>query len=145
MGGFFASDEQGIEGICAVGTVFEQVFLRLGQFLAALILVKSVASACHPGSLNSEDQVIVVLAIEERQCLKPVKTFSNYHDYDGSEQKESQDKEEPEEPLGIMPKIAAIVFFVALLHLSSFFDKHSIDLSDMLLHLAQYPFVFLGE
>ena len=68
--------------------------------------------------------------------------FVNHHDYESSEQEESQDEEEPEEPLGIMPKIAAIVFFVALLHLSSFFDKHSIDLSDMLLHFVEKPRVF---
>ena len=145
MGEFFTSDEQGIEGVCAVDTVFEEIFLRLGQLLAPFILKETVVSACHTGSLNSENQVIVVLAVEERQCLKPIKPFANHHNYESSEQEESQDEEEPEEPLGIMPKIAAIVFFVALLHLSSFFDKHSIDLSDMLLHLAQYPFVFLGE
>ena len=56
MGEFFTSDEQGIEGVCAVGTVFEEIFLRLGQLLAPFILMETVASACHTGSLNSEKE-----------------------------------------------------------------------------------------
>ena len=36
--------------------------------------MESIASACHPGSLNSENQVIVVLVVEERhQPLLPLK------------------------------------------------------------------------
>ena len=46
--------------------------------------------------------------------LKPIEPFANHHDDDSSEQKESQDEEEPEEPLGIMPKVTAIVFLVAV-------------------------------
>ena len=48
------------------GTVFEQIFLCLGQLLTSFVLVKSIASACHTGCLNSGNQVIVILAVEER-------------------------------------------------------------------------------
>ena len=43
LGEFFCSHEQGIEGICAIGTVFEQVFFGLCQLLSPFILVESVA------------------------------------------------------------------------------------------------------
>ena len=44
------------------------------SFSPPFILVESIASACHPGSLNSENQVIVVLVVEERhQPLLPLK------------------------------------------------------------------------
>ena len=42
-----------------------------------------------------------------------------------------------------MPKIAAIIFLVTLLNLPAFFDKHTIDLTDMFLHLGKHPSVFL--
>ena len=54
--------------------MFEEIFFRLCQLFASFILVESVASACHPGSLNSENKVIVVLAVEERhEPLLPLK------------------------------------------------------------------------
>ena len=77
------------------------------------------------------------------RCLEPVAPSANHHDYGGGEDEEAQDKEEPEEPLGIMPQIAAVILLVSFLNPSAFFDKHSIDLSDILLHLAEHPLVFL--
>lgn len=72
-----------------------------------------------------------------------MKPFAYHHDYDRGEQEEAQYEEEPEEPLGIMPKITAIVFLVSLLNPSALFDKHAIDLTDMFLHFGKHPFVFL--
>ncbi|MBP9984003.1 MAG: hypothetical protein KBF13_02645 [Prevotella sp.] len=60
----------------------------------------------------------------------------HHHDYDGSEQEESQNEEEPEEPLGIMPKVTAIIFLIAIHGFLAFFDQHGIDLSNMLPHFA---------
>ena len=39
LGEFFTSDEQGIEGIRAIGTVFEQILFQFNQFLTPFILV----------------------------------------------------------------------------------------------------------
>ena len=38
----FATDVEGIEGVGAVGAVFEQVFFRFGKFLAAFVFAKSI-------------------------------------------------------------------------------------------------------
>ena len=61
-----AADIEGVEGIGAVGAVFEKVFLRFGLLLHALVLAEAVASALHSGGLDGEDEVIVVLAVEVR-------------------------------------------------------------------------------
>ena len=37
-GELFAADVESIEGICAVGSVFEEVFFALSKFLAAFVL-----------------------------------------------------------------------------------------------------------
>ncbi len=66
LGEFFTSDEQCIESISAIGTVFEKILFRLSQLLTGFILVKAITSSCHSSSLNSENQVIVILAIKER-------------------------------------------------------------------------------
>ena len=72
MGEFLASDEQGIEGISAIGTVFEEILFRFSQLFASFVLVKAIASTSNPCSLNSENQVIVILAIKERhEALLP--------------------------------------------------------------------------
>ena len=63
---FFATDVEGIEGICAVGAVFEQVFLALRELFAGLILAEAVATVGGTGGLNSKDKVFVVRAVEER-------------------------------------------------------------------------------
>ena len=56
--------------------------------------------------------------------LKPVKPFAYHHDYDRGEQEEAQYEE-------------------LLLNPPMFFCKHTIDLTDMFLHLGKHPFVFL--
>ena len=42
-----------------------------------------------------------------------------------------------------MTEVTAIIFLVAFLNLPAFLDKHGIDLTDILLHLANHPFVAL--
>ena len=61
-----AADVECIKRICAVGAVFEEVFFRLGKFLAAFVFAETIAAAAHAGGLNGEDKVIVILLIEER-------------------------------------------------------------------------------
>ncbi len=77
------------------------------------------------------------------RCLEPVAPSAHHHDYGSGEYEEAQDKEEPEEPLGIVTEVTAIIFLVAFLNLPAFLDKHGIDLTDILLHLANHPFVAL--
>lgn len=54
---FFATDVEGIESICAVGAVFEQVFLALRELFARLILAEAVATVGDTGGLNGKDKV----------------------------------------------------------------------------------------
>ena len=42
-----------------------------------------------------------------------------------------------------MPKVAAVILFIAVTDFSAFFGKHAIDLTQMCLHLGNHPFVFL--
>ena len=77
------------------------------------------------------------------RCLEPVAPSAHHHDYGRCEYEEAQNKEEPEEPLGIVTEVTAIIFLVAFLNLPAFLDKHGIDLTDILLHLANHPFVAL--
>ena len=52
---FFAADVEGIESVGAVGAVFEQVFLGLGEFLAGLVLVEAVAATADTCGLDGEN------------------------------------------------------------------------------------------
>lgn len=52
---FLAGDVEGIEGIGAVGAVFEQVFFALGELFARLILAEAVATIGDTGGLNGKD------------------------------------------------------------------------------------------
>ena len=63
---FFAADVERIEGIGAVGAVFEKVFLRFGLLLHALVLAEAVAPSLHSCGLDGDDEIIVVLAVEVR-------------------------------------------------------------------------------
>lgn len=63
---FFATDVQRIECIRAVGTMFEEVFLRLWLFLHRLVLSESESAPFDTSRLNSEDKIIVILSVEER-------------------------------------------------------------------------------
>ena len=65
-GEFLATDVEGVEGIGAVGAVFEEGFFRFGKYLSAFVLSETVAAAAHAGCLNGEDKVVVILAVEER-------------------------------------------------------------------------------
>lgn len=60
VGEFFAADIEGIESVGAVGAVFEQVFLGLGELFAGFVLAEAVAATADSGRLDSENQVLVV-------------------------------------------------------------------------------------
>ena len=71
-----AADIERVEGIGAVGTVFEKVFFGLRLLLHRLVLAKAVATSLHSCGLDGEDKVIVVLAVEVRhQALLPGKAL----------------------------------------------------------------------
>lgn len=55
LGEFLAADVESIEGIGAVGAVFEQVFFALGELFAGFILTEAVASVGNTGGLNGKD------------------------------------------------------------------------------------------
>ncbi len=61
-----AANVERIEGLCAVGAVFEEVFFRFGLLLHRFVLSEAVATALHAGGLDGEDEVIVVMAVEVR-------------------------------------------------------------------------------
>ena len=92
------------------------------------MIVPKLCHRCHDGNIR---------------CLEPVAPSAHHHDYGRCEYEEAQNKEEPEEPLGIVTEVTAIIFLVAFLNLPAFLDKHGIDLTDILLHLANHPFVAL--
>ena len=54
-----AANIERVEGICAVGTVFEKVFFGLQLLLHRLVLAEAVASSLHSCGLDSEDKVII--------------------------------------------------------------------------------------
>ena len=71
-----AADIERIEGIGAVGAVFEKVFFGLRLLFHRLVLAEAVASSLHSCGLDGEDKVIVVLAVEVRhQALLPGKAL----------------------------------------------------------------------
>lgn len=65
-GEFLAADVEGIESVGAVGAVFEQVFLGLGELFAGLVLAEAVATVGDTGRLNGKDKVFIIRAVEER-------------------------------------------------------------------------------
>ena len=70
------ADIERIEGIGAVGSVFERVFFGLRLLLHGLVLAEAVATSLHSCGLDGEDKVIVVLAVEVRhQSLLPSKAL----------------------------------------------------------------------
>ena len=71
-----AAEIEGIEGIGAVGTVFEKVFFGLRLLLHGLVLAEAVATSLHSCGLDGEDKVIVVLSVEVRhKALLPDKAL----------------------------------------------------------------------
>ena len=67
-----AADVEGVEGIGAIGTVFEEVFLRFGLLLHTFIFAEAISPTLHPGRLDGEDEVVVVLSVEVRhEALLP--------------------------------------------------------------------------
>lgn len=52
---FFSSDVESIEGIGAVGAVFEQRLFGLGEFLSGFVFAEAVAATADSGGLDGED------------------------------------------------------------------------------------------
>ena len=57
VGKFFATDVEGIEGVGAVGAVFEQVFLGLGELLPPI----------QSASFGSNEKLVLKPAVSYRQ------------------------------------------------------------------------------
>lgn len=73
-GEFFAADVEGVESVGAVGAVFEQIFLALGELFSGFVLAEAVAVAGYPCGLDCQNKIIVILAVEEwHQTLPPGK------------------------------------------------------------------------
>lgn len=71
-----AADIERIEGIGAIGTVFEKVFFGLRLLLHTFVLAEAVAPSLHSCVLDGEDKVIVVLSVEVRhKALLPDKAL----------------------------------------------------------------------
>ena len=62
----FTADIQRIECVGAIGTMLQQVLFGFRLLLHRLVLMEAVASAFDTGRLDSEDEIIVILAVEER-------------------------------------------------------------------------------
>ena len=60
------ADIQRIECVGAIGTMLQQVLFGFRLLLHRLVLMEAVASAFDTGRLDSEDEIIVILAVEER-------------------------------------------------------------------------------
>ena len=58
-----AADIEGVEGIGAIGAVFEKVFFGLRLLFHGLVFAEAVATTFHSCGLDGEDKVIVVLAV----------------------------------------------------------------------------------
>ena len=61
-----AADIQCIESIGTVGTMLQQVLFGLRLLLHRLVLMEAVASTFDTSRLNGQNEVIIVLAVEER-------------------------------------------------------------------------------
>ena len=71
-----AADIERVEGIGAVGMVFEKVLFGLRLLLHRFVLAEAVATSLHSCGLDGEDEVVVVLAVEVRhQALLPDKAL----------------------------------------------------------------------
>ena len=71
-----AADIEGVEGIGAVGAVFEKIFFGFRLLLHRLVLAEAVASSLHSCGQDGEDEVIVVLSVEVRhKALLPDKAL----------------------------------------------------------------------
>ena len=60
------ADIEGIEGICAIGTMLQQVLFGLRLLLHRLVLMEAVAATLDASRLDGQDKVVIILAIEER-------------------------------------------------------------------------------
>ena len=72
----FPADVEGVEGVGAVGAVFEEVFFGLGELFSGFVLAEAEATTGDTCGLYGEDKVVVVLTVEERhEALLPGKAL----------------------------------------------------------------------
>ena len=79
------------------------------------------------------------------RLLRPVVVTVEHQEDSQAENNESKDKEEPEEILHIVSEVGSVVLLVPFLNPSTFFIKHLIDLTDMLLHQRSHPLMLFVE
>ena len=63
---FLATDKESVESIGTIGAVLEGIFLGIGVFLSVLVFAEPESAATDTGTLQGENEVVVVLSIEER-------------------------------------------------------------------------------
>ena len=66
LGELLTTDVQGIKSIGAVGSMLEQVLFRLGLLLHRLVLTEAQSTPLYPSRLDSQDEIVIILTIEER-------------------------------------------------------------------------------
>ena len=79
------------------------------------------------------------------RLFRPVVVTVEHQEDSQAENHESTDNEEPDDLLHIVSEVRSVVLLVPFLIPSTFFIKHLIDLTDMLLHLSGHPFMLFGE
>ena len=79
------------------------------------------------------------------RLLRPVVVAVEYQEDSQAENDQAKNEEEPKEPLGIVTKIATIIFLVSFTDFLPLISKLGIDLTDMHLHLFGHPLAFFGK
>ena len=61
-----APDIQRIKSVRAIGAMLLEILFGFRQLFTSLLLVKTVTATFYASCLNSENEIIIVLAVEER-------------------------------------------------------------------------------
>ena len=72
----FTTDIEGVESVGSVGSVFQKILLRFGQFLAGLVLTETESASGDACGLDGKEEIVVILPIEERhEVLQPLEAI----------------------------------------------------------------------
>ena len=72
----FTTDIEGVESEGSVGSVFQKILLRFGQFLAGLVLTETESASGDACGLDGKEEIVVILPIEERhEVLQPLEAI----------------------------------------------------------------------
>lgn len=55
------ADVEGVESVCAIGAVLQEVFLRFRKFLPSLVLAETVPASRNACRLECQDKIFIVL------------------------------------------------------------------------------------